>query len=95
MKGARLMIRLPCRGGDRSIESGSWCLFLMPADWWPSFLVFSPANMTVFSVAFLSHAEMIFVYQVFCVYICICITYFTHGWLGFSLVVGLVHAHAF
>ena len=41
----------------------------MPADWWPSFLVFSPANMTVFSVAFLSHAEMTFVYQEYSVYI--------------------------
>ena len=40
----------------------------MPADWWPSFLVFSPANMTVFSVAFLSHAEMTFVYQEYSVY---------------------------
>ena len=45
----------------------------MPADWWPSFLVFSPANMTVFSVAFLSHAEMTFVYQEYSVYICTCV----------------------
>ena len=73
MKGAsfsRLMIRLPCRGGDRGIVS----LFVMPADWWSSFLVFSPSNMTVFSVAFPSHAEMTFVYQ----------DIIMHGWLGSS-----------
>ena len=60
---SRLMMRLPCRGGDGGIVSVSGVSFLGQRTGDLFFLVFSLANMTVLSVAFPSRAENKIVYQ--------------------------------